>query len=59
MESEILSMTADLFSLPDAYGVTTSGGTDSILQAMYAYKLWGRAKGITKPNMYKLLINII
>ena len=31
METEIISMTADLFSLQNAFGVTTHGGTDSIL----------------------------
>jgi sphinganine-1-phosphate aldolase len=45
-------MTIDLFNGPkDACGLTTSGGTESILLAMLAYREWGRAKGITKPNI--------
>jgi len=45
-------MTSKLFSDKDVYGVITTGGTDSILQAMYAYREWGRKKGIKNPNMY-------
>ena len=32
-------------------GNTTSGGTDSIMVAIKAYRDWGREKGITKPNL--------
>lgn len=32
-------------------GYTTTGGTDSIAQAILTYKHWAReVKGITKPN---------
>jgi sphinganine-1-phosphate aldolase len=45
-------MTLDLFNAPeDGCGITTSGGTESILMAILAYREWGRKeKGITKPN---------
>lgn len=33
-------------------GYTTTGGTDSIANAILAYKHWGReVKGITNPNL--------
>jgi sphinganine-1-phosphate aldolase len=33
-------------------GITTTGGTDSISNAILCYKLWAReVKGITKPNL--------
>lgn len=45
-------MTLNLFNAPqDACGLTTSGGTESILIAMLAYREWGRQKGITNPNI--------
>lgn len=45
-------MTLDLFHGDDeACGLTTSGGTESILLAMLAYRQWGREKGITEPNV--------
>jgi sphinganine-1-phosphate aldolase len=52
MESEILSMTAELFRCPtSACGALTSGGTESILMAMRAYRQQGRARGIAEPNI--------
>jgi glutamate/tyrosine decarboxylase-like PLP-dependent enzyme len=32
-------------------GAITSGGTDSIFNAMLAYREWGREKGITAPEL--------
>ena len=52
MEAEILRMTIDLFNGDsDACGLATSGGTESILLAMLAYREWGLKNGITKPNV--------
>ncbi|TNV81482.1 hypothetical protein FGO68_gene16508 [Halteria grandinella] len=52
MEAEILKMTLNLFHGPEgSCGLTTSGGTESILIAMLAYREWGKARGITKPNI--------
>ncbi|KAG8341282.1 putative sphingosine phosphate lyase-like protein [Trypanosoma vivax] len=55
MEAEVASMVVHMFNghlLPDACGVVTTGGTESILMAMKAYRDWGRAKrGITQPNV--------
>jgi sphinganine-1-phosphate aldolase len=45
-------MTLDLFNGPqDSCGLCTSGGTESIMIAMLAYREWGKKKGITKPNV--------
>lgn len=59
-ESEIIAMTLDMLHAdavashhPDAQpcGSVTSGGTDSIVTAMLAYRDWARAeKNITRPN---------
>lgn len=52
MEAEIISMTAGLFHAPGAYGAVTSGGTESILMSVRAYKEWGRrTKFIVRPNI--------
>ncbi|EER06740.1 L-tyrosine decarboxylase, putative, partial [Perkinsus marinus ATCC 50983] len=55
MEAEVIAMTLNLFNgKPDegACGSVTSGGTESILLAMKAYRDWGRAeRGITEPNI--------
>lgn len=55
-EAEIVSMTANMLgatATDDAIcGVVSSGGTESILLAMKAYRDWGRErKGITAPEM--------
>jgi glutamate/tyrosine decarboxylase-like PLP-dependent enzyme len=54
-EAEIVAMTAAMLSgaaAPEACGVVTSGGTESILLAMKAYRDWGRAaKGIERPGI--------
>lgn len=44
-------MAGDLYGQPNAYGVITNGGTDSIFNACYAYRELAKKKGITKPNM--------
>jgi sphinganine-1-phosphate aldolase len=46
-------MTLELYNKPDgAVGITTSGGTESILQAILSYREWAfKEKGITKPNI--------
>jgi len=53
LESEIIKITLELYNGPkDSCGLTTSGGTESIIIAMLAYREWGRkVKGITKPNI--------
>ena len=52
LEAEIIRITLDLFHGPEeSCGLTTSGGTESILLAMLAYRQWGRSKGITQPNV--------
>ncbi|HSB90133.1 MAG TPA: aspartate aminotransferase family protein [Anaerolineales bacterium] len=54
-EAEIVAMTAAMLrgeAAPEACGVVTSGGTESILLAMKAYRDWGRAeKGIERPGI--------
>ena len=52
MEAEIIRMTLNLFNGPqDSCGLVTSGGTESIMVAMLAYREWGRKKGIQNPNI--------
>jgi sphinganine-1-phosphate aldolase len=52
MEAEIISMTANLFHPTDkTCGIVTSGGTESLLLMVLAYRDWGRERGIDKPNM--------
>jgi hypothetical protein len=52
MEAEVIAMTAALFRSPRSCGAMTSGGTESIIMAVLAYKRWGRTtKGIVKPNI--------
>jgi sphinganine-1-phosphate aldolase len=58
-EAEILAMGLDLMNGAAARarglrpcGVLTSGGTESILSAIYAHREWARAaKGVTDPEM--------
>ncbi|NOX60670.1 MAG: aminotransferase class V-fold PLP-dependent enzyme [Chloroflexi bacterium] len=60
-EAEVVAMTADMLNAREAQrihpatevcGSVTSGGTESILMAMKAYRDWARAeKGIKKPNV--------
>jgi len=43
MESEIVRITIDIYNGDDnCVGLVTSGGTESILLAMLAYREWGR-----------------
>ena len=53
MEAEIVRMCTTLFGGgEDACGTHTSGGTESIILALRAYKVYyGNKKGITKPNI--------
>lgn len=53
MEAEILAMTADiLHGDADTGGLNTSGGTESLVTAMLAYREWGRnEKGIEHPQI--------
>ena len=51
MESEVVSMCLSLFHGETGCGVTTSGGTASILMAMKAYREVGYAKGIEFPEI--------
>ena len=48
----MLNFTLDLFKADEnGIGITTFGGTDSIANAVLAYKLKYLAWGITKPNI--------
>lgn len=55
MEAEIVSMVLHMFNghlLPDAGGVVTSGGTESIMMALKTYRDWGRdTRGIERPSV--------
>ena len=53
MESEVISMVLRMYSGPSgSCGAFTTGGTESILMAMKAYRDKGRdTKGITQPNI--------
>jgi len=53
MEAEIIRWTLDLYSgNNETCGIVTSGGTESIILAMLAYRERAKAeKGITNPNM--------
>ncbi|CAD8107555.1 unnamed protein product [Paramecium primaurelia] len=53
MEAEVIRMTGDLFGQEkEGIGIVTTGGTESILLAMLAYRNWGESqKGINQPNI--------
>lgn len=52
MEAEIIRMVCSMYNGSDkSCGVLTSGGTESILLAMVAYREFGLTKGIKKPNI--------
>lgn len=53
MEAEIVRMCCELFNGgPDSCGTVTSGGTESIILAVKAYRDYAREmKGITDPNI--------
>ena len=48
MECEVLRMTNSLFSKNRAYGIVTSGGSESLILSLYAYK---KMYAKSKPNM--------
>jgi sphinganine-1-phosphate aldolase len=51
-EGEIVAMAADLLNGgPDACGVITSGGSESLITALYTYREVAREKGVTQPNV--------
>lgn len=51
-ENEVVGMVAEMMNGPDAVGNTTSGGTESILCAVYAARERAReVDGITDPTM--------
>ncbi len=53
MESEVLAIVAGLLHAPDdSAGVFTSGGTESIFQAIYAAREWARENrpGVAEPE---------
>lgn len=52
LEAEVLKMTASLISKKpeeNAYGVITSGGSESLIMALYAYRKFYSNR--TRPNM--------
>ena len=53
MESEVVRMTLNLFHGDGrTCGTMTSGGSESILMAVKAYRDWAKSeKGITNPNL--------
>jgi sphinganine-1-phosphate aldolase len=53
MEAEVIRMTGDLFGYEkEPIGIFSSGGTESILLSILAYRNWARdTKGITEPNL--------
>jgi glutamate/tyrosine decarboxylase-like PLP-dependent enzyme len=53
MEREVVEMALDLFQAPeDGVGYMTSGGTESLFQALYTAREWARdTHGIVRPNI--------
>lgn len=52
LESEVIKFGLDLFNGKEgSCGITTSGGTSSILHAIYAYRQRGKVMGIKKPEL--------
>jgi sphinganine-1-phosphate aldolase len=53
MDAEIVAMCLRMYNNPTGAGVTTSGGTESILMSVKTHRDWARAvKGISEPEMY-------
>jgi glutamate/tyrosine decarboxylase-like PLP-dependent enzyme len=50
-ETEVVAMACSMVNNPNGCGSLTSGGTESILMAVKSAREWGRAKGITTPEM--------
>ncbi len=52
MEAEILRMVLNLYHGDEkSCGILTSGGTESIIMAVLAYREEAKARGVIKPNM--------
>ncbi len=52
MEAEVVRMTASmLHGGPEAVGTMTTGGTESILMAVKAYRERGKKRGISRPEL--------
>ena len=51
-EGEIVAMTSDLLH-GTGVGVITSGGSESLITALYAYREQARERGVTRPNVVK------
>mgnify|MGYP002631181002 CR=1 FL=1 len=52
MEAEVIQMVVNLYNgTADTCGAFTTGGTESILMAMKAYRDQGLASGISEPNV--------
>jgi sphinganine-1-phosphate aldolase len=50
-EGEIVAMTAAMLNGPDAAGVVTSGGTESLMNPLLVYRELGRERGVTDPEV--------
>lgn len=51
-EGEIVAMVADMLHAPAPVGVVTSGGSDSLIHALYSYREDAReTRGVTAPNV--------
>ncbi|MCB0902759.1 MAG: aspartate aminotransferase family protein, partial [Actinobacteria bacterium] len=51
-EAEIIAMVLDLLNGDaNACGVVTSGGSESLITALYTYREAARERGVTKPNV--------
>ncbi|KRX02515.1 Pyridoxal phosphate-dependent transferase [Pseudocohnilembus persalinus] len=52
MEAEVIKMTCALYNLQGDYGITTTGGSESIMLGILAARnYFGQKKKITKPNI--------
>ncbi|ETW81089.1 glutamate decarboxylase/sphingosine phosphate lyase [Heterobasidion irregulare TC 32-1] len=52
MDAEVVAMCLRMYNNPDGAGVSTSGGTESIIMSVKTHRDWARAvKGITEPEM--------
>ena len=60
MEAEIVSMCLKMYRAPEgSAGVMTSGGTESIIMSIKAYRDWAKkVKGITEPEMFVIQQNL-
>ena len=51
-EGEIIAMAADMLHDPEPIGVVTSGGSDSLIHALYSYREQAReVRGVRIPNI--------